>query len=118
MVNRCNYDCQKKQFLFRNLTLFLIFYCKISSNNFEKWIYFFRTYCFGVLLNFILRLYVKPGLGNALSNTAENFNDNVHFCINGILMAYVQATEKTGENKVELESVYMESGKQVIKIGS
>jgi len=57
------------------------------------------------------------GLENASSNAAENFNDNVHRCINGTLLAYIQATEDTGEIIVEFESAYLESGRQIIKIG-
>jgi beta-galactosidase len=58
------------------------------------------------------------GLENASSNVAENFNDNVHRCNNGKLLAYIQATENSGDIVVEFESAYLESGTQKIKIGN
>jgi hypothetical protein len=57
------------------------------------------------------------GLENASYDASENYNDNVHRCKNGKLLAYVQATENTGEISIEFESPYLESGKQIIKIG-
>ena len=58
------------------------------------------------------------GLENASSDAAEDFNDNVHRCINGKLLAYIQATENSGEITVEFESPYLESARQIIKIGN
>lgn len=58
------------------------------------------------------------GLENASSNAAENFNDNVHRCINGKLLAYIQATQNSGEIVVEFESPYLETTRQIIKIGN
>lgn len=57
------------------------------------------------------------GLENASYDASENFNDNVHRCKNGKLLAYIQATENSGEITVEFESPYLESGRQAIKIG-
>jgi hypothetical protein len=58
------------------------------------------------------------GLENASSDATEDFNDNVHRCINGKLLAYIQATENSGEIVVEFESPYLESARQIIKIGN
>lgn len=57
------------------------------------------------------------GLENASFNVTENFNDNTHRCKNGRLLAYIQATENSGEVIVTFESAYLEGGKQIIKIG-
>ena len=57
------------------------------------------------------------GLENSSYDASENFNDNVQRCKNGKLLAYIQATENSGEIIVEFESAYLEGGKQIIKIG-
>ena len=57
------------------------------------------------------------GLENASFNVTENFNDNMHRCKNGRLLAYIQATENSGEIIVKFESAYLESDKQTVKIG-
>lgn len=56
------------------------------------------------------------GLENASFDVTENFNDNIHRCKNGKLLAYIQATENTGEIIVDFESAYLESATQIIKI--
>jgi hypothetical protein len=57
------------------------------------------------------------GLENASYDASENYNDNVHRCKNGKLLAYIQATENSGEISVEFESPYLESARQIIQIG-
>jgi hypothetical protein len=58
------------------------------------------------------------GLENASFDVTENFNDNFHRCKNGKLLAYIQATDNSGEIIVNFESAYLEDNKQIIKIGN
>ncbi|WP_146524310.1 glycoside hydrolase family 2 TIM barrel-domain containing protein [Novipirellula artificiosorum] len=49
------------------------------------------------------------GLENGSNNVTEDYTDHQHRCKNGRLLAYIQATEDTGEIRVEFHSPLLES---------